>query len=317
MAKLKQHLRTVKFLLLYVFYKLGLFRFPDLAYSDAHDNDVRDIRSQTGADAQPVPKVIWMYWDDLTPPDFILAFYAKMKQMNPDHQIRLLNRESVKTFLPWLRFDYAQIGMSHKGDVIRLALLKEYGGIWVDSSTLVYQDFSWVHQRSGYDVVGYYSDGTTVDKDFPVVEAWFLASPPGNAFIARWLELIMPLTHISIDDYYAQITQRSDFADIRQGINRGSYIIINFLCQIVMREQPGFSCYLKRCESSAFFYQDAFRWDSLKMSLFLLCSREPATHPRLIKLTNDDRRFLPLVRRLNILERDSVMGKLLLENRTS
>lgn len=80
-----------------------------------------------------------------------------------------------------------------------------------------------------------------------------------------------------------------------------------------MREQPGFSCYLKKCESSAFFYQDVFQWDSLKMSLFLLCVREPATHPRLIKLTNDDRRFLPLVRRLNILERDSVMGKLLLQ----
>ena len=80
--------------------------------------------------------------------------------------------------------------------------------------------------------------------------------------------------------------------------------------------QPGFSCYLKKCESSAFFYQDVFQWDSLKMSLFLLCVREPATHPRLIKLTNDDRRFLPLVRRLNILERDSVMGKLLLQRST-
>lgn len=313
MATLKQYLRAAKFLLLYILYKLNLFRFPDLAYSDAHDNDVRDIRRRTRDDAQPIPKVIWMYWDDVTPPDFILAFYSKMKEMNPDHQIHLLNRETVTTFLPWLRFEYAQIGMSHKGDVIRLALLKEYGGIWVDSSTLVYQNFSWVHQRSGYDVVGYYSDGTTVDKAFPVVEAWFLASPPQNAFIARWLELIMPLTHISIDDYYAQIVRRPDFAHIRQGINRGSYIIINFLCQIVMREQPGFSCYLKKCESSAFFYQDAFRWDSLKMSLFLLCTREPDTHPKLIKLTNDDRRFLPLARRLNILERDSVMGKLLLE----
>ena len=315
MEQLKRHLRTAKFLLLYVLYKLRLFRFPDLAYSEAHENDVKDIGRRASTAAPAIPKVIWMYWDNLTPPDFIQAFYVKMKQMNPDHQIHLLNRESVREFLPWLRFDYAQIGMSHKGDVIRLALLKSYGGIWVDSSTLVYQDFSWVHQRSGYDIVGYYSDGTTVDKAFPVVEAWFLASPPGNAFIARWLELIMPLTQIGIDDYYAQITRRSDFAEIRQGINRGSYIIINFLCQIVMREQPGFSCYLKKCESSAFFYQDVFQWDSLKMSLFLLCAREPATHPKLIKLTNDDRRFLPLARRLNILERDSVMGKLLTPQR--
>lgn len=317
MQKLKRAVRTAKFLLLYLFYKLGLFRFPDLAYSDAHDNDVKDIRQHDGTQAQPIPKVIWMYWDDVTPPDFIQAFYGKMKQMNPDHQIHLLNRETVAAFLPWLRFDYALIGMSHKGDVIRLALLNTYGGIWVDSSTLVYQDFSWVHQRGGYDVVGYYSDGTTVDKAFPVVEAWFLASPPANPFIARWLELIMPLTQIGIDDYYAQIAQRPDFAQIQQGINRGSYIIINILCQIVMREQPGFSCYLKKCESSAFFYQDAFRWDSLKMSLFLLCAREPVTHPRLIKLTNDDRRFLPLARRLNILKHDSVMGKLLAQQSAS
>ena len=100
MEKLKRHLRTAKFLLLYVLYKLHLFRFPDLAYSEAHENDVKDIGRQNSVDAPSVPKVIWMYWDDITPPDFIQAFHARMAQMNPDHQIHLLNRESVKEFLP-------------------------------------------------------------------------------------------------------------------------------------------------------------------------------------------------------------------------
>ncbi len=313
MDRLKYQIRVVRFLCLYALFRMRIFKFSDLAYSDAHENDALDILTRHDSQKSAISKVIWMFWDSPNPPEHIMAFHKKMKAINQQHEIILLDRNSLHKYLPALHFDYQGIGWRIKATSFGW---RDYSAMVV-SSTLVYQDFSWVHQRSGYDVVSYYSDGTTVDKDFPVVEAWFLASPPGNAFIARWLELIMPLTHISIDDYYAQITQRSDFADIRQGINRGSYIIINFLCQIVMREQPGFSCYLKKCESSAFFYQDAFRWDSLKMSLFLLCSREPATHTKLIKLTNDDRRFLPLVRRLNILQRDSVMGKLLLENSMS
>ena len=58
MQKLKRHLRTAKFLLLYVLYKLRLFRFPDLAYSEAQDNDVKDIGQRAAAPA--IPKVIWM-----------------------------------------------------------------------------------------------------------------------------------------------------------------------------------------------------------------------------------------------------------------
>ena len=50
----------------------------------------------------------------------------------------------------------------------------------------------------------------------------------------------MPLTQIGIDEYYAQITRRSDFAQIRQGLNRGSYIFINFLCLIVVLAPPCF-----------------------------------------------------------------------------
>jgi len=47
--------------------------------------------------------------------------------------------------------------------------------------------------------------------------------------------------------------------------------------------------------------------------LFLLCTRQPTTHPKLIKLTNSDRQFLPLARKLRILDAESILGKLMLE----
>ncbi|MBA2813991.1 capsular polysaccharide synthesis protein [Candidatus Pantoea persica] len=212
-----------------------------------------------------------------------------------------------------LNFDHQAIGLAHKCDVIRLALLKRYGGIWVDCTTLVYRDFSWVHQRSGYDLVGYYIDANTLERRFPVIESWFMAAPPDNPFISHWLTLMMPLTKISAENYYKQIKGRPDFARTKPAVPRGSTFTTQCLSQLAMRESDGVNLYLKKCESSAFYYQNVFKWNSLKMSLFLLCIRQPAFHPNLIKLSHSDRQFLSLARRLCILEAESILGKVMLE----
>ena len=313
MDRLKYQIRVVRFLCLYAMFRLRLFKFSDLAYSDSHENEALDILTRHDSEKNAIPKVIWMYWDSPNPPDHIMAFHQKMKTINQAHEIILLDRNSLRKYLPTLHFDFQGIGLAHKSDVIRLALLKRYGGIWVDCSTLVYQDFSWVHERSGYDMVGYYSDANTQDARFPVIETWFMCAPPENPFVSRWLELIMPLTKISVDDYYNRIKERPDFERIKQGIPRGSYLTTNYLCQIAMREADSVNLYLKKCETSAFYYQNVFKWNCLKMSLFLLCTRQPTTHPKLIKLTNSDRQFLPLARKLRILDAESILGKLMLE----
>lgn len=317
MERIKYPVRVVRFLVLYLMYRLGIFRFADLTYSDELERDALDITRKPVTGINIIPKIIWMYWDDPNPPEHIRAFFNKMKDVNNQHDIQLLNRISIRKYLPQLTFDYQNIGLAHKSDVIRLALLKNFGGIWVDCSTLVYHDFSWVHERSGYDLIGYYSDGNTINPNYPVIETWFMCASPANPFISRWFELIAPLTKIGVDDYYQQIRQRSDFDVIRQGISRGSYLTTNYLCQIAMREMQDINLYLKKCERSAFFYQDAFKWNCLKMSLFLLCFQQPTTHPALIKLTNSDRQFLPLARKLKILKHESLLGRLMLEHRSS
>lgn len=313
MDRLNYPIRVVRFLALYARYRLGLFRFSDLSYADEQEKEAVDSVTRHDAGKSAIPKVIWMYWDTPAPPEAIMAFYNKMKAINSQHDIILLDRNSLKKYLPMLHFDHQEIGLAHRCDVIRLALLKRYGGIWVDCATLVYRDFSWVHQRSGYDLVGYYSDASTLEKRFPVIESWFMAAPPDNPFISRWLTLMMPLTKISAEHYYRQIKGRPDFARIKQAVPGGSAFISHYLSQLAMRETDGVNLYLKKCESSAFYYQHVFKGNSLKMSLFLLCIRQPAFHPNLIKLSHSDRQFLLLARRLRILEAESILGKVMLE----
>lgn len=317
MDRLKYQIRVVRFLCLYALFRLRIFKFSDIPYAGIHENDALDILTRYDTPKSGIPKIIWMFWDSPSPPDHILAFYKKMKAMNPGHDVILLDCHSLRKYLPALHFDYQKIRLSHKSDVIRLALLRRYGGIWVDCSTLVYQDFSWVHERTGYDMVGYYSDANTEDARYPVIETWFMCAPPGNAFISRWLALILPLTKISADDYYRQIKNRPDFTRLKQRLPLGSALTTQYLCQIAMREAEGVNLYLKKCECSAFYYQNVFKWNDLKMSLFLLCMRQPATHPELIKLTRSDRQFLTLARKLRILDANSILGKVMLEQQQS
>ncbi|MBU9823413.1 hypothetical protein J1783_00140, partial [Rahnella sp. L151-1A] len=128
---LKYQIRVVRFLCLYALFRLRLFKFSDLAYSDSHENEALDILTRHDSEKSAIPKVIWMYWDTPNPPDYIMAFHQKMKTINQAHEIILLDRNSLRKYLPTLHFDFQGIGLAHKSDVIRLALLKRYGGIWV------------------------------------------------------------------------------------------------------------------------------------------------------------------------------------------
>ena len=54
--------------------------------------------------------------------------------------------------------------MAHIADFIRLSLLEKYGGIWVDASIFLTEDFNWFLKRlKDEDVFLFFSDECTLD----------------------------------------------------------------------------------------------------------------------------------------------------------
>ena len=110
-----------------------------------------------------VPKQnnIWMYWENKPnkhKPDYLkLCYDTIVKHCSKDATIFLLNEYTVHYYLPFMRKDIMKLSsIPHKTDYIRLQLLYHYGGIWLDSDTIVFQSFKpYFKLLNNYDYVGF------------------------------------------------------------------------------------------------------------------------------------------------------------------
>lgn len=88
---------------------------------------------------------IWMYWDHrpgvtLVPSYIELCWESINKHCGEDFDIHLVTTKNVKEFLPNISdmfFDIAQI--NNKSNFLRYTLLKDHGGIWLDSDLILFK----------------------------------------------------------------------------------------------------------------------------------------------------------------------------------
>lgn len=86
---------------------------------------------------------------------------------------------------------------SFLSDVIRLALLKRYGGLYIDSSTMCFRKFSdWFVEKVKHIkdwrqyFIGVFNPVFQVHRRVTVIENSFMYSPPDHDFISEWLSLM-------------------------------------------------------------------------------------------------------------------------------
>ncbi|MCF9034811.1 glycosyltransferase family 32 protein [Acinetobacter nectaris] len=261
-----------------------------------------------------VPKVVWMYWDHGNIPVYIQKIIQKFKKLNPEYNVKILSAGTLSEYLPNLIFSASDLNLANKSDIIRLELLYNYGGIWIDCTTIFYEDLSWLNsliEKNKYDCIGYYREVSTIDYEFPVIESWFLCAPPKNRFIKEWLDILSPLKDMGSEQYFLMIASRSDFNIIKQEITTPEYLLVYLAEQIAMRNIKNNNFYLRKCESTAFLYQEYFEWDSIKMTTLLTQLNKPSDMPPLIKLTNYDRVYLDHLINLNLVRKNSIFYELL------
>ncbi len=281
------------------------------SYDDKTENDLIFLISDLKKPS--IPKKIWMYWGGNTLSDYVQKMIARIREQNPDHQLVVLNDSTLDNYISPVVFLAEDIPIANKSDIIRLEILKKYGGIWIDASTLFFQNLSWVHelnQQNNYDLIGFYNETATTDLDYPIIENWFICAPPENPFIIRWLEILSPLKELGAAAYYEMISTRSDYVEIRQKISDPKYLLAHLAHQIAMRQLSAINIYTKRCEASAFLYQESVLWNADKLARLLCFKQAPEQLPPLIKLTNDNRRAIEQVIKFNLVNKNSIIGLL-------
>lgn len=234
-------------------------------------------------------KIIWSYWhSENVPLEVKLARNSWVKN-NPDYIICLLSAKTVEEYIDTSELPkrYNKVQQQHKADIIRLAVLEKYGGIWLDATIFLFEPLSKFWDPKDYDLGAFTAEFFNTIPDKPVVENWFMSAPKNSPLISAWKKEFYK--GISYDDHDVYIEELERTVDLQDIAGKG-YLMMHCCFLKVIDDNPNYILKLRKSgsENGPFEYLLKYDWDFRSMlSLFY----EDNTAP-LVKLRGKERNFL-------------------------
>jgi len=137
---------------------------------------------------------IWLYWDNIPPavepPAYIkLCLETIERHCQEDFNIHMVTTDNVKQFLPNISETFFQIAqINNKSNYLRYMLLREYGGIWLDSDLILFRSLKPTLDllKDGIDLIA--TASPTLKYGEP--ECGFLLSTQRGGVISKAVNLI-------------------------------------------------------------------------------------------------------------------------------
>jgi hypothetical protein len=248
-----------------------------------------------------IPRIIWAYWQDTTVSNtsnvispIVQKCIATWRKYNPDYTINIVNRQNLNTFI-----DVDIVGlknndsMTRESDFVRLHLLKKYGGIWLDASTICTRSLDWIIDTCNTkqcQFFGYYlSDWTTNDK-FPILENWMFACVPRSNFVVNWCDEFMRInTFLTVDEYIASVRLDTDL----QGLQIPNYLAMHAAAQRTLQHGSYTDLYIISAtkDNGPLSYLSDSDWKTPK-AINSLCGNNRYKSMPLIKMRGAERSYL-------------------------
>jgi hypothetical protein len=152
-----------------------------------------------------LPRTIWCLWYQgwQHAPDLVKACAASWRRHNPDWNVCLLSGATLEAYLaplPRLAAAASHLPLEARSDVLRIELLRRFGGIWVDSTVYCLRPLDgWIAHAmpSGF---------FAFSRPMPnvMLSSWFLAAEPGSYMVERWREMVQAYWQgrAERDDYF-------------------------------------------------------------------------------------------------------------------
>lgn len=252
----------------------------------------------TTNEKEKIPRVIWIYWEG-EKSETVEYCKEKIFALNKKYKINIISKENLIDFIDsnWVQsINTKKLTSQQRSDLIRLKLLTENGGIWIDASTILYKSIDWIFdllQQDRTNSFGFYRKNNTTNIKCPIIESWLLAAEKNDPFFQSWLDELTAAFEIGPRNYilYIKNNYRNKGEDIFQKIGRLEYLTIYIACQVVMEKQmPKMT--LINCDKNAFLYQVNNNWDKRKFMIDISINKAPKLLPNLIKLTSGERKIV-------------------------
>ncbi len=281
---------------------------------------LRPASASTTEPEQPaIPKKIWAYWHETPAPEFIARCQANWQRLAPDHEVHLLHQGNIREWVNTRAFEdrLQQLPHYRQADWLRLQLLAQHGGFWIDASALLCENLDWAHrlqQQSQSEFVGFYIDRFTTRPEQPIVENWFMAAPPGSAFVRDLAQEFGHAISIGEEAYLQALQAQGKLQRVAQGLGPKDqrYLIMHMAAAVLLdAPQARYRLALLRAEDSALGFHAALRWRKRHLFARLALSPCPKRLPVLIKLRGGDRRVVERGWQRGRVVRGSALARLL------
>lgn len=149
-----------------------------------------------------IPKIVWSCWLQglSNAPDMIKTCVASQRHALPDYEFRYLTLENYRQWIELPEYIEKKMRkgimpMALFSDLLRLALLKKYGGIWIDA-TVLFTGFEneqllerWHRiEQSQFFIFRYYQPHAKMPTG---LSNWFIAVRPNHPLISTVLDMLL------------------------------------------------------------------------------------------------------------------------------
>ncbi|MGV1001609.1 glycosyltransferase family 32 protein [Empedobacter falsenii] len=260
-----------------------------------------------------IPKIIWSYWHEGGIPKSIKCCIESWKYYNSDYEIRFLNKNTIKEYLPDFIFeDYSISNPVFFCDLIRLKLLEKYGGIYLDASVFLNSSVSVYLEhlkKENLDLLCFKSFGHPNDDKFPITESWFLISESNNEFIKKWFDILNNAFKQENPELFFKTSYNNYYLSVSE--DKRDYFFIYIASQYVMRNVENIKIGFLNSKYNGFTYNYFFKHDYYKIAKYLLLETNYNKFPTVIKLINKNRLILDKLIDKNLYKKKSMFGKFL------
>ena len=212
-----------------------------------------------------LPKRIWSYWHDTNIPADVQSTLDSRKQILNTYEHIVLHENTIgnyihKPFPP----NFQGLSHQHKADWVRLALLCEYGGCWMDTGIIINNKlaFDLLYSKAiqtNAELVAFYLESRIVqNRPDTFIENWCLIAPQGSPLICRWYDQYVYAVSVGFDNYKSQIEHR-----LENYSRFGVYLTQHICLQIVLQDlwmRP--VIVLEKAEDSMYKLHKEYDWDS-------------------------------------------------------
>ena len=161
-----------------------------------------------------LPKIIWAYWHNTDIPKDVKQILEHRQRILKEWTFIILTDDTVDNYVTDKPQGFGSLRESHKSDWLRLALLKRYGGCWMDASIIVNSESAFEKlymdtMNKRVDFTGFYTPRSIQNNDPKTfVESWFIMAPRNSKTIQAWYNEFTNATTIGLLPYRKHVESR-------------------------------------------------------------------------------------------------------------